>query len=97
MRLVFGIHDLVSAIRNEEFGKIRFYNIHLEYPFLAEKPLTVKLGAAGRRSMCSRSAEHFGLLQKTQWSDVAELKNFRFPPANEKVIRRLMERFGSNS
>ncbi len=35
--------------------------------------------------------------QKTQWSDVAELHHFKFPPANEKVIRRLMERFGSNS
>ncbi len=31
--------------------------------------------------------------QKTQWSDVADLKNFKFPPANEKVIRRLLERF----
>ena len=35
--------------------------------------------------------------QKARWSDVAELKNFRFPPANEKVIHRLMERFGSRS
>lgn len=31
--------------------------------------------------------------QKAQWSDVAQLKNFKFPPANEKVINELMERF----
>ena len=35
--------------------------------------------------------------QKAQWSDIAELKNFKFPPANDKVIRRLLERFGSLS
>ena len=35
--------------------------------------------------------------QKTQWSDVAELKNFKFPPANEKVIHRLMERFDNRA
>lgn len=31
--------------------------------------------------------------QKVQWVDVAELSQYKFPPANEKVIARLMERF----
>ena len=31
--------------------------------------------------------------QKIHWADVIELKNFRFPPANEKVISLLVERF----
>ena len=34
---------------------------------------------------------------KTQWADVTDLKSFRFPPANDKVIRRLLERFGAVS
>ena len=31
--------------------------------------------------------------QKTQWVDVTGLKAFKFPPANERVIGRLLERF----
>ena len=32
--------------------------------------------------------------QKTCWVDVADLGSLKFPPANEKVIHRLLERFG---
>ena len=35
--------------------------------------------------------------QKTQWADVSELQDFKFPPANEKVIRCLLERFDTPS
>lgn len=35
--------------------------------------------------------------QKTQWVDVAKLKTFKFPPANDRVIGRLLERFGDQS
>ena len=35
--------------------------------------------------------------QKTQWTDVTELQNFKFPPANDKVIRHLLERFDTQS
>jgi len=31
--------------------------------------------------------------QKTQWADITDLHKFKFPPANDKVIRRLLERF----
>ncbi len=31
--------------------------------------------------------------QKTQWADLRDLKSFKFPPANDRVIRRLVERF----
>ena len=31
--------------------------------------------------------------QKVLWTDVMELKNFGFPPANEVVIRKLMQNF----
>lgn len=33
--------------------------------------------------------------QKTQWADLTDLEKFKFPPANDKVIRRLSERFDS--
>ena len=33
--------------------------------------------------------------QRAQWADVAKLSTFRFPPANERVIGWLLERFGS--
>ncbi len=32
--------------------------------------------------------------QKVQWADVHELKNFKFPPANELVISNLLKNFG---
>ena len=32
--------------------------------------------------------------QKTLWTDVDKLKTFKFPPANDRVISRLLERFG---
>ena len=35
--------------------------------------------------------------QKVQWTDIAQLKNFRFPPSNNQVIHRLLERFGALS
>ena len=31
--------------------------------------------------------------QRARWVDVADLKRFKFPPANDKVIRFLLERF----
>lgn len=32
--------------------------------------------------------------QKVLWADVADLKNFDFPPANEQVIENLMKIYG---
>ena len=32
--------------------------------------------------------------QKVLWADVADLKNFDFPPANEQVIENLMKDYG---
>ena len=32
--------------------------------------------------------------QKVLWVDLAELKNYNFPPANERVISLLMKNFG---
>ena len=34
--------------------------------------------------------------QKVLWADVADLKNFDFPPANEQVIERLMKIYGGS-
>ena len=31
--------------------------------------------------------------QDVRWADVTELKNFRFPPANEKVIEGLVREY----
>ncbi len=35
--------------------------------------------------------------QKVLWTDVSDLKNFNFPPANEKVIENLMRMYGGQS
>ena len=32
--------------------------------------------------------------EKVQWADVAELENFKFPPANEEVIHKLKKLVG---
>ena len=31
--------------------------------------------------------------QKVQWTDISRLKNFKFPPSNNQVIRQLLRRF----
>lgn len=33
--------------------------------------------------------------QKTAWVDLEEIKSYKFPPANDKVIQRLAEEFDS--
>ena len=35
--------------------------------------------------------------QKVLWVDIADLRNFGFPPANEKVIENLMKVYGGQS
>ena len=35
--------------------------------------------------------------QKVRWVDVSELSNYKFPPANEKVIANLLKLFGGQS
>ena len=35
--------------------------------------------------------------QNVLWADVSELKNFKFPPANEVVISNLLKNFGGAS
>ncbi len=35
--------------------------------------------------------------QKARWADLKELRQFKFPPANDKVIRKLEESFGSGA
>ena len=35
--------------------------------------------------------------QKVQWVSLKELKDFKFPPANDRVIRKLIKDFDQNS
>ncbi len=32
--------------------------------------------------------------QRVLWADLAQLRSYKFPPANDRVISRLLERFG---